>query len=278
MRPLGLRSRRFLDAMYPKVKSRLASWQEMFKTRTMAIVSLVWVALGAFDLIKVEFLPDKYQQYTAIRLITYFSWRWWLTVLLVLLLFLLLEGGHAALQKRETTLRDQRLGMESTHAMVLRELNEQLAKAKSDLAEEKLKQKAPRLFLEYSATVAAQYGMAASGLFLKNDGGRAFNVEFEPEVRSGLTLAMDNPAGSVDAENPHPINLHYCYIDKDNRKIPMGGLLSGRITRFFTDLLQEGEKDFVVTIKCQDFEGRDFNFRSILAIDAWSNQITSRLG
>ncbi len=67
----------------------------------MWLLSAIWGAVGFLDLIKVEFLPEKFQSYTAVRAIHWLSWRSWLFVMLILLIGVILEGGHAAIQKRE---------------------------------------------------------------------------------------------------------------------------------------------------------------------------------
>lgn len=71
----------------------------------MWLLSAAWFLLGAFDLVKSEFLPEKYQAYTAVRLVGFISWRSWLIGLPILLIGVLLEGGHAAIQKRDRLLR-----------------------------------------------------------------------------------------------------------------------------------------------------------------------------
>lgn len=137
-------------------------------------------------------------------------------------------------------------------------------------------QSGPKLFLEYHS-VPAQYILEFSGLTLKNIGTPAFNIEFEPDVRSGLTLLMDNPTGSVSSANSYPIRLQYCTVNDKNAKNPMGGVPASRIEHFFNDLLHKGEESLTITIKCRDFDGHKFAFKSILRFDRWKNEITSEI-
>jgi hypothetical protein len=65
----------------------------MLKGNTMALISVLWFLLGSFSLLRTEFLPERFQAYTAIRVLGYLSWHAWLFVLLGLLLGVLLEGG-----------------------------------------------------------------------------------------------------------------------------------------------------------------------------------------
>ncbi len=70
----------------------------------MWLLSATWGAIGLFDLLKAEFLPERVQRYTVIRLLNFISWHTWIIVFLVLLIGVLLEGGHAAIQRRNKSL------------------------------------------------------------------------------------------------------------------------------------------------------------------------------
>lgn len=72
----------------------------------MAVLSLLWVAIGAFDLIKSEFLSERFQQYTVIKLFGYLSWRSWFFVLLLLAIGIILEGGHSAIETRNKQIKN----------------------------------------------------------------------------------------------------------------------------------------------------------------------------
>ena len=245
----------------------------MCQSKTMALITLVWVTLGAFDLVKSELLPEKYQHITAIRLITFFSWRWWLIILFALLIAVLLEGGYAALEERDKKWKTERIGIESTHALIIRDLSEKAEELRGQLADEKLKQKAPRLFLDFSNTIAAQYALTFSGLILKNDGGRAFNVEFELEVRSGLTMLLDNPTSSIESGEQFAVHVMCCEKKKD-RLSPVGGMQSGQVQSLFERLSSEGDAEgFTVTIKCVDYDKNSIVSRSVLRWDIWTKQI-----
>ena len=131
----------------------------------------------------------------------------------------------------------------------------------------------PKLFLEYSNSIAAQYAMTFSGLSLKNDGGRAFNIEFDPEIRAGLTLRMDNPTRSVDKGDEYAINLRVCE-NKNEILYPIGGMLSGQIQTLFERLADTGnDEGFGITIRCTDFDKRPFVSQSVLRWDIWTKRI-----
>jgi len=70
----------------------------------MWLLGGLWGAIGVFDLIRSEFLPERLEAYPIVRLLNFLSWRGWLIVFLVLLIGVLLEGGHAAIQKRDETI------------------------------------------------------------------------------------------------------------------------------------------------------------------------------
>jgi hypothetical protein len=145
----------------------------------------------------------------------------------------------------------------------------------AELTGEKEKQKAPRLFFDFDNVVAAQYAMTYSGLFLKNDGGRAFNVTFEPETRAGLTLRIDRPLQSVNTGNGYPIHLLCCSVEANtNGLFPVGGMQSGQIQNLFERLSDEGEVEgFTITIRCLDYNKTAVESRSVLRWDIWTKQI-----
>ncbi len=102
--------------MHPFIKTRLSSWGEMFKGKFMWFLSAIWGAIGYLSLVKVEFLPERFQSYTAAKALNFLSWRTWLIVLLILLIGVILEGGHAAIQKREILIEQHKreiIGLES---------------------------------------------------------------------------------------------------------------------------------------------------------------------
>lgn len=137
-----------------------------------------------------------------------------------------------------------------------------------------LEKDAPRLFLEYSNAAAAQYAMTFSGLFLKNDGGRAFNVEFEPEIHGRYTLLMDNPTQSIDRGDKYAVHLKLCE-ERNGILNPIGGMLSDQIQTLFDRLADEGEADdgLRVTIKCIDYDKKPFVAETVLRRDRWTKQI-----
>jgi hypothetical protein len=99
--------------MYPLVKRRLSSWSEMAKGKFMWVLTSVWGLIGFVDLFKTELLPEKYQSYTVLRLLGYLSLRSWIIVTLVLLIGVLLEGGHAAIEKRDKSNKEDKSLLEA---------------------------------------------------------------------------------------------------------------------------------------------------------------------
>jgi hypothetical protein len=133
----------------------------------------------------------------------------------------------------------------------------------------------PKLFLEYDAAVAAKYSMSASGVFLKNTGGTAHNVHFDPEVRAGLTLEMDDPPGSIDG-TPYPVTFRFCTVRTGKRSV-VTGPLAQRMQSLFLALLLEGEQVFEVGIRCTDFEGNNFSSKTRFKYDDASHHISSEV-
>lgn len=87
--------------MWQQVSERLFSWKEIFWGKALLIGTTLWIILGAWDLIKSELLPDKYQSWTLVALTPHLLWRTWVIALLAILLGVLLEGSHAAIQERD---------------------------------------------------------------------------------------------------------------------------------------------------------------------------------
>jgi hypothetical protein len=133
---------------------------------------------------------------------------------------------------------------------------------------------APRLFLDFDNAVSARYGEAYSGLFLKNDGGTAFNVHFEPEERAGLTFHIDDPNESIAHGKPFPVRLMCCEI-RNGMSYPVGGLQSGQVASLFKRLENEGqdEQGFAIIVRCVDYDKNPVESRSLLRRDIWTNQI-----
>lgn len=73
----------------------------MFWGKAPLIGTTLWAVLGAWDLFKSEILPEKYQSWTLVANTPHLSWSTWIIVLLAILLAVLLEGAHAAIQKRD---------------------------------------------------------------------------------------------------------------------------------------------------------------------------------
>ena len=65
------------------------------------VAATLWAILGAWDLIKSELLPGRYQSWTLVAKTSHLSWCTWLLALASTLLVVFLEGAHAAMQKRD---------------------------------------------------------------------------------------------------------------------------------------------------------------------------------
>jgi hypothetical protein len=101
-------------AVRPQIEERFAFWREIFWRKAVGIIAAFWFAIGTWDLIKSELLPDAYQSLTVVKLIPHISWRSWVMGVLVILIVALLEGSHVAIKKRneriaELQRRDQAL-------------------------------------------------------------------------------------------------------------------------------------------------------------------------
>jgi len=89
--------------MWRRIGERFYSWKEIFWGKALVIATTLWAILGTWDLIKSELLPEKYQSWTLVAKTPHLSWRTWVSALLVILIGVLLEGAHAAIQKRDRT-------------------------------------------------------------------------------------------------------------------------------------------------------------------------------
>lgn len=95
------------------VEARLRSWKEIFWKKAFAILAVLWGLVGVWDLVKSEFLPDKYQSLTVVKMTPHMQWRTWLIGILILLVFVLLEGAHTAIQRRDAEISRLGRGPES---------------------------------------------------------------------------------------------------------------------------------------------------------------------
>jgi hypothetical protein len=87
--------------MRRQIIKRLRAWKEIFWGKAFLIGGTLWAILGAWDLFKSEILPEKYQSWTLVAKTPHLSLSTWVIVLLAILLAVLLEGAHAAIQKRD---------------------------------------------------------------------------------------------------------------------------------------------------------------------------------
>ena len=91
-----------------RMRQRLRSWKEIFWRKAAALIAGVWFLIGAWDLVKSEFLPETYQNITVIKMTPHMQWRTWVIVALAILTVELLEGAHSAMQKRNVLIDQQR--------------------------------------------------------------------------------------------------------------------------------------------------------------------------
>lgn len=87
--------------MQRQITERLRSWKEIFWGKFFLIGAALWGILGAWDLFKSEILPEKYQSWTLVAITPHLPWSAWVIILLGLVLGVLLEGAHAAIQRRD---------------------------------------------------------------------------------------------------------------------------------------------------------------------------------
>jgi hypothetical protein len=87
--------------MLRQITERLSSWKEIFWGKALLIGTTLWAILGAWDLIKSELLPERFQSWTVVAKTPHLSWQTWAMASLAILLGVLLEGAHTAIQKRE---------------------------------------------------------------------------------------------------------------------------------------------------------------------------------
>ena len=87
--------------MWRQLTERLFYWKEIFWGKALFIGATLWGVLSAWDLIKSELLPERYQSWTVVALTPHLQWRTWALALSVILLGVLLEGSHAAIRERE---------------------------------------------------------------------------------------------------------------------------------------------------------------------------------
>lgn len=91
------------------IRQRFHSWKEIFWRKAVALIAGAWFVIGVWDLIKSELLPDRYQALTVVKMTPHMQWRTWLIVTLAIVILVLLEGAHAAIQKRNVQIEQQRL-------------------------------------------------------------------------------------------------------------------------------------------------------------------------
>jgi hypothetical protein len=103
--------------MWRQLTERLFSWKEIFWGKASLVFTFFWAVLGAWDLIKSELLPEKYQSWTVVALTPHLQWRTWALALLIILLGLLLEGSHAAIRKRDKANTELQSEIVTQHAV-----------------------------------------------------------------------------------------------------------------------------------------------------------------
>lgn len=90
-----------MKTMQSEIYKRLCSWKEMFWSKALLVFDALWSMLAAWDLIKSELLPEKYQSWILVAKTPHMAWSTWVIIFLVAVLGILLEGAHAAIQNRD---------------------------------------------------------------------------------------------------------------------------------------------------------------------------------
>jgi hypothetical protein len=103
--------------MWEPVLERFSSWKEIVWSKLLVICAALWFALGAWDLVKSELLPEKYQSWTVVAHTPHFQWRTWALVLSGIFIAILLEGTHAAIQNRDKAIASLRADITKSAAV-----------------------------------------------------------------------------------------------------------------------------------------------------------------
>jgi hypothetical protein len=138
------------------------------------------------------------------------------------------------------------------------------------LAENRLNDSAPKLFLEYSEQHAAEF-MTYSGLFVRNSGKQqAFKVDLSAEMINNFGLRFEGlPIQHVDPEKRWPIDLRTGHDDNGTFR-PTGGVLGGQLDSLFDHLVESDEREsFPVTLKYRNYDGKEFVTSCVIKREGW---------
>lgn len=208
---------------------RISSWKEIIWGKAMKVGLALYSFVGFFDLMKSEFLPEKYQSWTIVKLIPLWSWKTWLILLLLLLVGILLEGAHAAIDKRDREHNATKL---------------QLADLKSEL--ERLSK--PRFSGRFTNRAIAPFPAGLRGepafagataiahleLELLNSGAPSVAIDWACElhcdgklVRTVLYYPSAKYPVTLDSEPPTTLTLRDFLAEKTAQPIPAGARVIG---------------------------------------------------
>jgi hypothetical protein len=146
--------------MHRVLRQRYDSWKEIFWRKAVGLIAAAYFLLGLWDLFKSEFLPEEYQSLTIVKVTPHWSWRTWVIGMLLITVLVLLEGAHAAIQKRNNAIEQltiaSKTGIPPYHPKI----------------------------------VADRYGHqgTAYGLFIANDGYPAYQISI-PDVFIGASTS-----------------------------------------------------------------------------------------
>ena len=90
--------------MHRAIRQRYDSWEEIFWKKGVGVIAAAYSVFALWDFVKSELLPEHYQSLTIVKMTPHLSWRTWVIVVLLIGIAVLLEGAHAAIQKRNTAL------------------------------------------------------------------------------------------------------------------------------------------------------------------------------
>ena len=146
----------------------LAHTKDILWRKSLRVFGVVYFVLGLVDLIKTEFLPEKYQSWTFLKIL-HLQWRTWVIVLLFVLLILAIEGSN------------------DFHGRVCTELETKLKDSREELERERAKYQKPIL----RGTIEQLYSQLSSPETLQG------NVTCDAEVFLKVVIFNESPCSTT---------------------------------------------------------------------------------
>jgi hypothetical protein len=143
----------------------LAHTKDILWRKSVRVFGVVYFLLSLVDLIKTEFLPEKYQSWTFLKILPHLQWRTWIIVLLFVLLILTIDGSN------------------ETHRKVCTESEAKLNDAQEEFERERARQLRPIL----RGTIERFYSTQFSAEELQSD------VRRDIEVLSKVLIFNESP-------------------------------------------------------------------------------------